>query len=153
MNGLERLEDPAGDWRWYVNRELGGHYQALFAEVDLLVMLRPPDLDRVYAWREEQEARLRAAGGGPEVMTPSAVPLVQEAWAEMFPVMRPPVPVRFTGTLVLTPMLPTLPAREFRAVLQLEVIAPEVRPMVTTETVITVTPRMKTPMPSRFDGT
>jgi D-glycerate 3-kinase len=56
-----------------VNRELGGHYQALFAELDLLVMLRPPDFDRVYAWREEQEARLRAAGAGPEVMSPSAV--------------------------------------------------------------------------------
>ena len=73
VNGLERLEDPAGDWRWYVNRELAGHYQVLFAELDLLLMLRPPDFERVYAWREEQEARLRAAGGGPEVMTPSAV--------------------------------------------------------------------------------
>ena len=56
-----------------MNRELAGHYQALFAELDLLLMLRPPDFERVYAWREEQEARLRAAGGGPEVMTPSAV--------------------------------------------------------------------------------
>jgi len=73
INGLERLEDPTGDWRWYVNRELGGHYQALFAELDLLVMLRPPDFDRVYAWREEQEVRLRAAGGGPEVMSPTAL--------------------------------------------------------------------------------
>ena len=73
VNTLERLEDPSGDWRWYVNRELGGHYQALFAELDLLVMLRAPDFDRVYAWREEQEARLRATGGGPEVMTPEAV--------------------------------------------------------------------------------
>ena len=73
VNGLERLEDPTGDWRWYVNRELAGHYQALFAELDLLVMLRPPDFDRVYAWREEQEARLRATGGGPEVMSPTAV--------------------------------------------------------------------------------
>jgi D-glycerate 3-kinase len=73
INGLERMEDPTGDWRWYVNRELGGHYQALFAELDLLVMLRPPDFDQVYAWREEQEARLRAAGGGSEVMTPTAV--------------------------------------------------------------------------------
>ena len=73
VNGLERLEDPAGDWRWYVNRELAGHYQVLFAELDLLLMLRLPDFERVYAWREEQEARLRAAGGGPEVMTPSAV--------------------------------------------------------------------------------
>jgi len=73
INGLERIEDPTGDWRWYVNRELGRDYQALFAELDLLVMLRPPDFERVYAWREEQEARLRAAGGGPEVMAPTAV--------------------------------------------------------------------------------
>jgi D-glycerate 3-kinase len=73
VNGLERLEDPTGDWRWYVNRELGGRYQALFAELDLLVMLRPPDFDRVYLWREEQEARLRAAAAGPEVMSPTAV--------------------------------------------------------------------------------
>ncbi|MBW2214208.1 MAG: kinase [Deltaproteobacteria bacterium] len=52
---------------------VNGLYQALFAELDLLVMLRPPDFDRVYAWREEQEARLRATSSGPEVMSPSAV--------------------------------------------------------------------------------
>lgn len=73
INGLERLEDPNGKWRWYVNRQLGGPYQALFAELDLLIMLRPQRFEQVYAWREEQEARLRAAGGGPEVMTPTAV--------------------------------------------------------------------------------
>ena len=73
LNALEREEDPAGDWRWYVNRELGGHYRELFAELDMLLMLRPPSFDEVYAWREEQEARLRAAGGGPEVMTPDEV--------------------------------------------------------------------------------
>lgn len=73
VNGLERLEDPFGAWRWYVNRELAGPYQALFAEIDLLVMLRAPDFDRVYAWREEQEAKLRASGGGPQVMSPTAV--------------------------------------------------------------------------------
>jgi D-glycerate 3-kinase len=73
MNGLERLEDPTGDWRYYVNRELGGHYQSLFMEIDLLMMLRPPSFDRVYAWREQQEARLRASGGGPRVMSPTAV--------------------------------------------------------------------------------
>jgi len=73
INGLERLEDPTGDWRYYVNRELGGHYQALFAEVDVLVMLRPESFDHVFAWREQQEARLRDQGGGPEVMGPTAV--------------------------------------------------------------------------------
>ncbi len=73
INGLERLEDPTGDWRFYVNRELGGPYQSLFGEIDLLVMLRPESFEQVLVWREEQEARLRAAGGGPEVMTPTAV--------------------------------------------------------------------------------
>ncbi len=73
VNELERVEDATGDWRWYVNRELGRSYQILFAELDLLVMLRPPSFEHVLAWREEQEARLRAAGGGPEVMTLDAV--------------------------------------------------------------------------------
>ncbi|MGB5350988.1 MAG: hypothetical protein WBN10_15385 [Polyangiales bacterium] len=73
VNELERMEDPTGDWRWYVNRELGRRYQALFAELDMLLMLRPPGFDAVYAWREEQEARLRAARSGPEVMTPAEV--------------------------------------------------------------------------------
>ncbi|MGB3051750.1 MAG: hypothetical protein WBB42_12165 [Polyangiales bacterium] len=73
VNELERVEDPTGSWRWYVNRELGGRYQALFAELDMLLMLRPPSFEEVYAWRDEQEARLRVAGGGPEVMTPAEV--------------------------------------------------------------------------------
>jgi D-glycerate 3-kinase len=73
VNDLERLEDPTGDWRWYVNRELGGKYQTLFAQLDLLAMLRPPDFDYVYAWREEQEARLRATEAGAQVMTPDQV--------------------------------------------------------------------------------
>ena len=73
VNELERVEDPSGDWRWYVNRALGGTYQTLFAQLDLLVMLRPPDFEHVYAWREEQEARLRAAEAGAEVMTPDQV--------------------------------------------------------------------------------
>ena len=73
VNGLERLEDPTGDWRYYVNRELGGHYQTLFAELDVLMMLRPPDFEHVLAWREAQEAKLRERSSGPEVMTSSAV--------------------------------------------------------------------------------
>lgn len=73
VNGLERIEDATGEWRWYVNRQLAGPYQRLFREIDLLVMLLPPDFEHVYAWREEQEARLRATGGGGSAMTPSAV--------------------------------------------------------------------------------
>lgn len=73
INELEREDDPTGDWRFYVNRELGGHYQALFAEIDVLLMLRPDGFDRVAQWREQQEARLRESGGGPEVMAPEEV--------------------------------------------------------------------------------
>ena len=73
VNELERTEDPTGDWRWYVNRELGRRYQALFAELDMLVMLRPSSFEVVHAWREEQESRLRASSAGPGVMTPAEV--------------------------------------------------------------------------------
>ena len=73
INALEREDDPTGDWRFYVNRELGGHYQGLFAEIDALLMLRPDGFDRVAEWREQQEARLRESGGGPEVMSPEEV--------------------------------------------------------------------------------
>lgn len=73
INALERLEDPSGEWRWYVNRALAGPYQTLFAEIDFLVMLRPEDFERVYAWREQQEAGLREKGGGKRVMTPRDV--------------------------------------------------------------------------------
>jgi len=73
VNGFERLEDSSGDWRWYVNRELGGAYQTLFAEIDLLVTMLPPDFARVVEWREAQEARLRECSQGSETMTPTAV--------------------------------------------------------------------------------
>ena len=73
INALEREDDPTGDWRFYVNRELGGHYQGLFAEIDALLMLRPDSFERVAEWREQQEARLRESGGGPQVMAPEAV--------------------------------------------------------------------------------
>ncbi|MEM7433534.1 MAG: kinase [Myxococcota bacterium] len=73
INGLERLEDSTGDWRWYVNRQLGGAYQRLFSELDLLVLLRPPDFEHVMTWREQQEARLRETVSGAGVMPPTAV--------------------------------------------------------------------------------
>lgn len=74
VNALERDEDPVGKWREYVNHKLGGPYQELFRELDLLVMLRPPSLDRVYRWREQQEAELRdRAGTARHVMSPPEV--------------------------------------------------------------------------------
>lgn len=59
INALERERDPDGAWRSYVNAALAGPYRALFARLDLLVLLSAPDFETVLAWRREQEAKLR----------------------------------------------------------------------------------------------
>jgi D-glycerate 3-kinase len=59
LNALERERDPDGAWRSYVNAALAGPYRALFARLDLLVLLTAPDFETVLAWRREQEAKLR----------------------------------------------------------------------------------------------
>lgn len=76
LNELELREDASGSWRRYVNTSLAGEYQALFAEVDYLLMLRAPSFDCVLAWRQEQEAKLRQRReniNAPGVMSPAAV--------------------------------------------------------------------------------
>lgn len=64
INRLERCEDGDGRWRDYINRQLQGPYRQLFAKLDLLVMLRVPDMDCVITWRTQQEQQLRASRGG-----------------------------------------------------------------------------------------
>lgn len=59
INALERDEDATGAWRQYVNDALAGDYQQLFATIDWLIMLAAPDFSAVYAWRTEQEDKLR----------------------------------------------------------------------------------------------
>jgi D-glycerate 3-kinase len=59
LNALERERDPDGVWRFYVNAALAGPYRALFARLDLLMLLTAPDFETVLAWRREQEAKLR----------------------------------------------------------------------------------------------
>jgi D-glycerate 3-kinase len=65
VNELERTADPEGRWRRYVNEQLAGPYQGLFAPLEMLIMLRAPRFEQVYAWRAQQEhelaARLQAA--------------------------------------------------------------------------------------------
>lgn len=63
INALERDEDPDGRWRTFVNTALAGAYQPLFARLDRLVLLQAPGFEAVAAWREEQEAKLRARTG------------------------------------------------------------------------------------------
>lgn len=60
VNALERERDPDGTWRTYVNAALAGPYRALFGRLDLLVLFVAPDFATVLAWRQEQEAKLRA---------------------------------------------------------------------------------------------
>jgi len=61
VNALERDEDPDGIWRREVNRRLATDYAALFARVDLLVMLRVEGFETVRANRKLQEDKLAAS--------------------------------------------------------------------------------------------
>jgi len=62
VNELERKRDSGGEWRRFVNDQLGARYQTLFDLLDALVFLAVPDFDCVRRWRTEQEQRLSAAG-------------------------------------------------------------------------------------------
>ena len=59
VNELERERDPQGVWRGYANAALAGPYQALFAGLDLLILLQAPGFEVVADWRIEQERKLR----------------------------------------------------------------------------------------------
>lgn len=63
VNDLEREEDADGRWRRAVNVALAGDYQALFARIDLLVLLAAPGFEAVRDWRVEQEHALARAAG------------------------------------------------------------------------------------------
>ena len=77
VNALEAAEDPDGVWRAYVNAALRGPYAALFAELDMLVMLKVPDFAAVRRNRTLQEDKLRARN-------PSAPGLMDAAALERF---------------------------------------------------------------------
>jgi D-glycerate 3-kinase len=63
VNDLEREEDPKGLWRSYVNEQLDGPYQALFARLHDLILLEAPSFEAVVGWRTEQERKLRERTG------------------------------------------------------------------------------------------
>jgi D-glycerate 3-kinase len=62
INALEREEDADGAWRNWVNLRLATDYAALFARLDLRLMLRAPSFDVVLGWRTEQERALLFGG-------------------------------------------------------------------------------------------
>jgi D-glycerate 3-kinase len=74
INELERIFDPDCRWRRYVNAQLAGPYQNLFARLSFLVLLQAPSFEVVARWRKEQEAKLRArVGNSAGVMTDAQI--------------------------------------------------------------------------------
>ncbi len=63
VNSLEREEDSDGRWRAHVNTALSRDFPALYDRVDCWVMLQAPSFASVYAWRLEQEQKLRDRAG------------------------------------------------------------------------------------------
>ncbi len=59
INELEATEDPKQVWRHYVNAQLAKHYCPLYSFINHWVMLKPPSFADVFAWRLEQEQKLR----------------------------------------------------------------------------------------------
>ncbi|HWU01667.1 MAG TPA: kinase [Novosphingobium sp.] len=73
INPLEADEDADGVWRAHVNAQLAGPYAALFARIDLMVALLPPDFASVAANRRLQEEKLAARVGADRVMDAAAL--------------------------------------------------------------------------------
>lgn len=63
INRLEATEDPDGAWRRHVDEQLKGDYAALFRQLDALVMLKAPNMGKVFEWRSLQEEKLAARLG------------------------------------------------------------------------------------------
>jgi len=80
INALEEIEDPEGVWRGHANRSLKENYEGLYRYFDAWLMLKAPSFNNVYAWRLEQEQKLKnkvAQMGGLDhaagIMTPAQI--------------------------------------------------------------------------------
>ncbi len=60
INELEENEDPDKVWRTYVHQQLN-LYQAIFKQLDKLLVLKAPSFDCIYHWRLNQEEKLIAS--------------------------------------------------------------------------------------------
>jgi len=54
-NDLEAIEDKHGTWRKQVNKTLGAEYQRLFQYIDIMIYLKAPNFESIFAWRKQQE--------------------------------------------------------------------------------------------------
>lgn len=59
VNTFERTEDPEAVWRTHANKLLAQDYQVLFSKIDKLIMLRAPNFESVFTWRNNQEDDLK----------------------------------------------------------------------------------------------
>jgi len=92
LNALEALEDAEEVWRRHVNTALATDYPRLFAPINALVLMIPPDWSTVLRWRTQQEEALRRTrGSGAGVMDDAQLArfvshyerLTRHIWAEM----------------------------------------------------------------------
>jgi len=63
VNPFEAKEDKNSLWRNHANLQLSLHYSPLYNLMNKWVMLQAPSFADVYAWRLEQEQKLKAATG------------------------------------------------------------------------------------------
>jgi D-glycerate 3-kinase len=63
VNEFESKYDHDGTWRQYVNSALATTYAPLYAYMSCWVFLKAPSFDAVYAWRREQEEKLKLRVG------------------------------------------------------------------------------------------
>lgn len=63
INDFEREHDSDSTWRTYVNTSLSTNYEPLYQYIDQWVFLKAPSFDAVYAWRLQQEQKLRERVG------------------------------------------------------------------------------------------
>ena len=70
-NTLEAGEDRQAIWRLHVNQQLQAS-QALFEQIDSLIMLKAPSFEQVFEWRQLQEDKLRQSLS-PEALASSRV--------------------------------------------------------------------------------
>lgn len=61
VNSFEEDEDHDHAWRRFVNEQLREFYPALSNRIHYWVLLKAPNFDCVYRWRQEQEDRLAAS--------------------------------------------------------------------------------------------
>lgn len=59
INELEENEDKQGIWRTYANEKLDEYHRRIFTHTDMSIMLKAPDFNHIYNWRNVQEQKLK----------------------------------------------------------------------------------------------